>query len=131
VEAQGPVADDRQKLGLRGERAASRALEGAGLTVIERRYRTRRGEIDLIATRGALVVFVEVKTRRGFRYGSPAEAVTALKRRRMAQVAQHYLWRRGWLERPCRFDVIEVLGDGDREGAIRHIADAFRLWPSG
>ena len=67
------------------------------------------------------MVFVEVKTRRGLRYGSPAEAVTPLKQRKIARVAQHYLWRRGWLERPCRFDVIGF----DRGGDPDWVRDAF------
>ncbi len=126
-----PRVGDRQWLGLQGESAAARMLERGGLTIVERRYRTSRGEIDLIATRGLLVVFVEVKTRRGSRYGRPAEAVTSVKRRRMAQTAQHYLYRRGWLERPCRFDVIEVVVERDEVGSVHHIPDAFRLWPTG
>lgn len=123
--------DDRQRLGRLGERTAERALERAGLVVVERRYRTRRGEIDLIATQGELVVFVEVKTRRGAGYGAPAEAVTRMKRHRLARVAEHYLQRRGWLERPCRFDVVEVVVHGDRPASVEHIPDAFRLWPTG
>lgn len=100
------------------------------MRVIERRLRLRCGEIDLIAIDGELIVFVEVKTRRGSGYGHPAESVTAAKRRRMARTALAFLSRRGWHERPSRFDVIEVLaGRGTDE--IRHVRDAFRLWPTG
>ena len=66
--------DPRQTLGRRGEQFAARFLEGAGLRVIERRFRLRCGEIDLIALDRELVVFIEVKTRRGSGFGAPAEA---------------------------------------------------------
>jgi putative endonuclease len=90
--------------------------------------RSRAGEVDLIAERGALLVFVEVKTRRSVGTGMPAEAVTALKRKRIAAVALAYLARRRWTERPCRFDVVEVSVSGERVSSVRHIEDAFRLW---
>ena len=101
------------------------------MRVLERRYRRRFGEIDLIAEEGDRVVFVEVKARRGLGFGRPAEAVTPLKRRRLARVALAYLQRMGWLERTCRFDVVEVLVDHGEKPTVRHIVDAFRLWPNG
>ena len=124
-------ADDRQQLGRRGEEAAEQALRRVGLRVLERRFRTRTGEIDLIAEEGPLLVFVEVKARRGHGYGQPAEAVTARKRQRIGRVALAYLSRNDWLERPCRFDVVEVQVEPGGEESIRHIQDAFRLWPTG
>ena len=126
-----PGGDPRQRVGLAGERAAEAALQRAGLTPIERRFRRRFGEIDLIARRGPLIVFVEVKTRRGDRFGRPAEAVTPAKQRRMARVAASYLQRRGWLEQPCRFDVVEVTLQPGAAPRVRHIEDAFRLTPTG
>ena len=93
------------------------------MRVLERRFRLRIGEIDLIAERGELLVFVEVKARRGTTAGRPAEAVTPAKQRRLARVALAYLARRGWLDRPCRFDVVEVF----EGGRMRHIEDAFRI----
>lgn len=106
-------------------------LRAAGMRVLERRFRCRLGEIDLIAERGELLVFVEVKTRRGRGYGRPAEAVTAAKRRRLGRLALAYLQRRSWLSRPSRFDVVEVYSDPDGTRRLRHIEDAFRLWPTG
>ena len=64
----------RQGLGKAGEDLAARHLESRGFTVVARRYRTRMGEIDLVATSGDLVAFIEVKTRRGTGFGLPAEA---------------------------------------------------------
>jgi putative endonuclease len=114
-------------LGRLGEAAAEAACERAGLKIVARRFRLRLGEIDLIAERGDLVVFVEVKTRRGTRYGSPAEAITHVKRQRMARAALAFLCRTGRLERRTRFDVVEVFADGDRVQRVHHIEDAFRL----
>lgn len=121
----------RQRLASAGEAAAEQALLRQGMRVLERRYRRRFGEIDLIAEQGKRLVFVEVKTRRGAGYGRPAEAVTPRKRQRIALVALAYLQQRGWLERPCRFDVVEVLVGSDDGRRVRHIPDAFRLWPTG
>ncbi|MEE8116675.1 MAG: YraN family protein [Gemmatimonadales bacterium] len=118
--------DPRQTLGRRGEQLAARFLERAGLRVIERRFRLRCGEIDLIALDREWVVFIEVKTRRGSGYGTPAESVTPFKQRKMARTALAFLAGRGWHERPCRFDVVEVVERG-KIPEIRHIPDAFRL----
>ncbi len=118
--------DPRQRLGRIGEMAAESLLRRAGLTVLERRHRQRVGEVDLIVERGRLIVFVEVKTRHGTFYGTPAEAVTPAKQRRIARAALGYLQQRGWLDRPCRFDVVEVYAAGSTVERVRHIEDAFR-----
>jgi len=120
--------DPRQALGRRGEQLAARFLERAGLRIIARRFRLRCGEIDLIALDRELVVFVEVKTRRGRGYGAPAESVTPSKQQKISRVALAFLSGRGWHERPCRFDVVEVVAGG-KTSEIRHIPDAFRLGP--
>jgi putative endonuclease len=120
-------ADPRQALGRLGEAAAEAALRRAGLRILERRCRLPAGEIDLIAEERGILVFVEVKTRRGTGHGRPAEAVTLRKRHRMARVALSYLSRRKWLERRCRFDVVEVFATGSAVRRIHHIRDAFRV----
>jgi putative endonuclease len=122
-----PRKDRRQQLGLRGEAEAERALRRAGLRVLERRCRVRAGEIDLIAEEGEILVFVEVKARAGIGYGTPAAAVTPRKQRRLARVASIYLGRRKWLDRRCRFDVVEVFLEGERVRRVNHIRDAFRM----
>ena len=118
--------DPRRLLGNAGEAAAERWLRRAGFAIVARGFRARCGEIDLIARDGALVVFVEVKTRTNDAFGRPAESVTARKRGRVARVASAFLARSGWAERDCRFDVVEVVpvGAGWR---VTHIPDAFRL----
>ena len=78
-------------LGERGERAAARFLRRAGYTILARRYRLRTGEIDLVATEGRSVIFVEVKTRRSANYDHPAEAVDLQKQRRVTRTAQAFM----------------------------------------
>lgn len=126
-----PRSDSRRRLGEEGEAVAEEALRREGMRILERRFRVRLGEIDLIAEKDGAVVFVEVKARRGACCGSPAAAITRTKRQRMARVALVYLQRRSWLDRPCRFDVVEVLVAADGRREVRHIPDAFRLWTTG
>ena len=121
------VRNPRHRLGAFGELAARRTLEEQGLTVVACRARTRAGEVDLVALDGDLVVFIEVKTRATVEFGRPAESVTPRKQARVARAALGFLQRRDWLERPCRFDVVEVICDPDLGGTeINHIIDAFR-----
>ena len=118
--------DSRQWLGRQGEAAAEEALVRAGLRILERRFRSRFGEVDLVALDGDVMVFVEVKTRRGLRFGSPAEAVIPRKQARLARAALAYLSRHGMLDRCSRFDVVEVLAEAGGRMVVRHIPDAFR-----
>ncbi|HZD37826.1 MAG TPA: YraN family protein [Actinomycetes bacterium] len=100
--------DRRGQLGRRGEDLACERLAAAGLRIIERNWRCRSGEIDLIAAGPGLLVFCEVKTRRGNGYGTPAEAVTLAKRVRLRQLAAAYL---AAVEHPpcrVRFDVVAI-----------------------
>ena len=98
----------RQALGRFGEDLACAELEKRGYVVIERRYRRRGGELDIIARDGRTVAFVEVKAREGRDFGDAAEAVTGRKRRRMTQLALDYLARHHLTECACRFDVVSI-----------------------
>jgi putative endonuclease len=103
------VADDpRQRLGKSGEDLACAELVRRGYAILERRYRTRFGEIDIVARDGPTTVFVEVKTRRGGDYGGGAEAVTPWKQRRIAGMAVDFIARQELHDQPCRFDVVTV-----------------------
>jgi putative endonuclease len=102
------MSRSRVVLGRIGEDLACRELEKRGYTVLERRYRRRAGEIDIIARDGETMVFVEVKAREDKDFGEAAESVTPRKRRRMTMVALDYLARRGIAECPCRFDVVAI-----------------------
>ena len=83
-------------------------LRRRGYEILARRYRTRYGEIDIVARHGAVTVFVEVKARMHDDFGGGAEAVTAWKQRRIAKMAMDFLARSRLNETPCRFDVVTV-----------------------
>jgi len=111
-------------LGEHGESLAVRALEGAGYAVLARRYRTRFGEIDIIARDGTCLVFVEVKARTHRRCGRPDEQVTPRKQRKIVAVARLFLARTQLRADACRFDVVSVLLDDDRP-RVEIIRNAF------
>ena len=91
-----------------GEDLACGELRRRGYDILARRYRTRHGEIDIIARDGATIVFVEVKARADEAYGGGGAAVTAWKQQRIVRMATDYLARHALLEAPCRFDVVSV-----------------------
>ena len=98
----------RIALGKTGEDLACQELTRRGYAILARRYRRRRGEIDIIARDGPTIVFVEVKAREGHEYGEAAEAVTALKRHRITELALDYVMRHHLTDCPCRFDVVSI-----------------------
>lgn len=110
--------------GDRGENLALRRLLAEGYELVERNYRTRYGEIDLILRHGACLVFVEVKLRRGTAFGDPAEAVTPRKQQTIRSIAEQYIAEREPAFEEARFDVVGILQSGG-EPAIRHIEAAF------
>src|SRR5207247_10297656 len=83
-------------------------LQRRGYAIVERRYRTRFGEIDIIARDGPTIVFIEVKARLSDDFGGAAAAVTGWKQRRIAEMAVDYLSRRRLHEGPCRFDMVSI-----------------------
>jgi putative endonuclease len=106
---------DRITLGKSGENYACRELERRGYAIVARRFRTRSGELDIVARDGETLVFVEVKARRTSHYGTPVEAVTAFKRRRLLRMAAEYVLLKGVCNASCRFDVVSVrFGEGLR-----------------
>jgi len=110
-----------QAKGAAGEQLAAEYLQLQGLRVLERNFRVRGGEIDLICRDGASTVFVEVRRRSRADYGGAAASITATKRARLILAARHWLLRHG--ERPCRFDCVLIEGaEGDR---IEWLRDAF------
>jgi putative endonuclease len=114
--------DDRKAMGARCEALAAEHLAGKGLRVRQRNFRCKLGEVDLICEDGATLVFVEVKARRGTRFGGGAEAVDARKQARLMAIATMYMAREG--DRPCRFDVVAVTLTGSRV-QIEHLPNAF------
>lgn len=114
----------RVSLGKLGEDLACRELERRGYIILARRYRRRGGELDIVARDGPTLVFVEVKARDGSAFGLGAEAVTALKQRRMTQLALDYMTRHHLTHVPCRFDVVSIRFDAGGP-AIEIVRNAF------
>ncbi|MCU7723721.1 YraN family protein [Actinoplanes sp. KI2] len=119
------MTTERQAVGAYGERVAAQHLQQQGLVILHRNWRCRDGEIDLVLRDGDTLVFCEVKTRRGAGFGTPAEAVTQHKVRKLRVLAGRWLDETGIHPRAMRFDVVEVLPQ--RRGAPRvvHIRAAF------
>ncbi len=110
----------RQTTGAAGEAAAAAYLERQGLTVLERNFRVRGGEIDLICRAGAVTVFVEVRLRGRSSYGGAAASITAAKQSRLILAARHWLARHDRHDAPCRFDCVLI-----DDGHLEWVRDAF------
>lgn len=108
------------EIGCSYERLAGKYLERQGYQILEYNYRCKSGEIDLIARDGEYLVFCEVKYRKNEAKGSPLEAVTPAKQRKISQTAMYYILTGHMQNVPCRFDVVGILGD-----KIRLIKNAF------
>jgi putative endonuclease len=117
---------DQAPLGERGERAAARFLQRAGYKIIARRHQDQFGEIDVIATDGQRLVFVEVKTRRSAEHEHPAESVDRAKQQRMTRTALAYVRRHRLDDTPLRFDIVAVTWPPDaRRPTIEHFPGAI------
>ena len=108
-------------LGLQGEQVAARFLTEAGLTVLGRNWRCREGEIDIVALDGRTLVICEVKTRSGVRFGTPLEAVTRPKARRLRRLAVAWVRAHGLVFDQIRIDVVGVLRAASGEFSVEHV----------
>lgn len=115
--------DARRARGSFGESVAARLFVEKGFTILERGWRTRFGEVDLIVRDGRGVRFVEVKTRASGTFGLPEEAVTRRKLRTIARVAEAYLERHGWQHLPRQIDVVAIRTDTGGAPEVRHLED--------
>ncbi|MCI1958563.1 MAG: YraN family protein [Clostridia bacterium] len=106
-----------------GERLAARELVKKGYEIVKRNYRKRDGEIDIIAKKDNLIVFVEVKLRLGTQNGMPSEAVDAKKQMKIIETAKNFISEKNISDFEFRFDVIEILVL--EKIYIRHIENAF------
>jgi putative endonuclease len=122
--------NERQLLGLRGERLALAYLTSCGWAIEGHRFRAGHHDVDLVVRKGGLVAFVEVKTRRSSSCGTGLEAVSRLKQRHLQRVAACWALRHGRAGDQYRFDLIAV---EERAGApqIEHVEDAWRPEPLG
>ena len=113
------------ELGARGEALAALHLVDSGMELVERNWRCRHGELDIIARDGEVVVFVEVKTRSGTGYGTPAESVTYPKQQRIRRLALAWLDEQGgpWVK--MRFDVVAIVMTRDGDPVVSHLRGVF------
>ena len=118
--------DHRQSLGKRGEDAACAELEKRGYVIVDRRFRTRCGELDIVARDGGVLVFIEVRTRSGSNFGTPFESVTWKKRQRLSQMAASYLCVKRLAGATCRFDVVSMLEERGAQ-TIELVRGAFDM----
>jgi putative endonuclease len=119
------VNPGRRDLGAFGERVAAAHLEAKGYRIRARNFRCREGEIDIVAEDGDCLVFVEVRTRRGDAFGTPAESVTAAKERRLLTVAKAYLQEHPDVPANQRIDVVGVELSRGRLLAVQHSEGAI------
>lgn len=120
------MSRDNLDLGVCGESAAVDFLKKQGYKILQRNYRTKLGEIDIIAVDKGTVCFIEVKTRRNVRFGLPQEALNRHKKRQIQKSALVYLKDRHLLDKKARFDVVAVLS-GENQFKIELIKNAFIL----
>ena len=115
---------NKRNVGNMGENLATDYLKKKGHVLLERNYRNRFGEIDIITRDGDTLVFSEVKYRSNNAHGNPLEAVNDAKKRKISRVAAYYCTGHGlWERMNVRFDVIAVWGDGN----IEHVENAFEF----
>lgn len=115
----------RVALGKRGEDAAASYLERVGMTIVDRNWRTKSGEIDIVALDGSTLVLCEVKTRKTTAAGTPEESVTPAKQRRYRRLAGAYVQQAGVSPVDVRFDVISILVIAEDRALLRHHRAAF------
>lgn len=123
-EARRDPRTERRQRGDSAEDLAASHLEAEGFRVLERNFLCRYGELDLVAERGELLCFVEVRMRSTAVWGDPAHTVSHAKQRKVVRAALHWLFRHGGPPRDVRFDVISVTGRGP-DARLEHIPNAF------
>ena len=122
-------SDHRQRLGRWGENLAADFLEAKGYRILDRNWRSRNGEIDLIIQMGETIAFVEVKTRKGRDFGLPEEGLTSNKAKRLQNLAQQYLAQNELHEIDWRIDLVAVeLDQNGRLLRCEHIPNAVLDW---
>ncbi|MEO5957168.1 MAG: YraN family protein [Nitrospiraceae bacterium] len=121
------MLDPRKLFGQAGESAAEEYLRHKGYRIVARNLRSPRGELDLVAEDGHVLVFVEVKARRTDSFGGAIHAVHQRKQEKLIQLAAQYLARHHIKNRLCRFDVVLLQGTDAVAPQIEHIQNAFEV----
>ena len=120
------MLSENLEFGKAAENAAAKFLKAQGYKILERNYKNKFGEIDIIAKQKGVICFLEVKARHSLNLGVPQEAVSARKQRQICRVAVYYLKNNSLLEHPARFDVLALLYVNSQP-EISLITDAFEL----
>ena len=113
------TGDYKRRLGRQGEDIAAAYLGKQGYLILARNWRCPAGELDIVAREGGALVFVEVRTRRGDRFGTPEESITPTKQAKLVEVAQTYLQEHGLADENWRIDVVAVEMDG--RGGVKRL----------
>lgn len=115
----------KKEVGKKGEEVAASFLRKKGYHILDKNFRCRLGEIDIIAQKDDQIVFVEVKTRKNLNFGLPQQAVTYFKKKRLTKLAQFYLAVHRLADFSCRFDVIAVMLNQDSVDSVHLVENAF------
>lgn len=115
------TSSQKRSLGAYGERVAARHLEALGMVVLARNWRCDQGELDLILRDGDHLVVCEVKTRRGTRFGTPQEAISAAKLERLRRLAERWVAETGVRPAGIRLDLVAVLAEGHGAAEVQHV----------
>jgi putative endonuclease len=119
------MTEERLKLGAWGEDQATHYLRRQGVKILYRNYRSPVGEIDIIGQFKKYLIFIEVKTRSHAGCGTPAEAVGMFKQRQILRTAEWFLQQKKMSHLQPRFDVVSVLGNGEKVASLDHFENAF------
>ena len=119
------MGTERIELGKQGEEAAADFLKKNGYKIIQRNYKNKLGEIDIIAKDKETICFIEVKTRTNFNFGLPQEAVGFHKQKKLNRIALSYMKQYNLLDSPARFDIVSVVFKQDNKSEASLIKDAF------
>lgn len=121
------MLNEQQRFGQKGESLAVRHLKDQGYEILAQNYRTKVGEIDIVAREGGALVFVEVKARKSDKYGDPKWAITKAKQRKISMAALYYLKASGQTKVKARFDVLTLKPDAAGKTVVEIIRNAFPL----
>ncbi len=124
------MTQKRLHFGREGESAAIAFLKKKGYRILEKNFRSKVGEIDIIAEQAGVIVFIEVKARSDHKFGHPFDALTPIKQKKIVQTAQSFLVRKRIADKPMRFDVVALTSDPSDSWEIELLENAFQVLPS-
>ena len=122
------MLDFRKKFGFEGERLAEKYLKRKGYKIIQKNYRCKLGEIDIIAEQNKVIIFVEVRSKHSEKLGLPQDSINTAKIGQISRAALCYIKEKKLIDQTCRFDVIAItFPTNSQEPKIEHIENAFEL----